>query len=331
MDESTSRGPELEAIRETRRWIDPYVLETPIWGWRNRHISEIVGQDTEVLLKLELFQHTGTFKPRGALANMMGLEPDELARGVTAVSAGNHAIAVGYAAAILGTSAKVVMPSYADPARIETCQSYGAQVVLVDDVHQAFDEVHRIEEDEGRAFVHPFENERTVLGTATVGFELCQQVSDLEAVIVPIGGGGLCAGISAAVKQMKPRCQIFGVEPHGADSMTRSFASGQPERIEAVTTIADSLGAPLAMPYTFSLCRRYLDDLVLIDDDDMRRAMLRLYQGTKLAVEPAGAASTAALVGPLRERLRGKRVALIVCGSNVTPETFARHIADIPS
>ena len=126
------------------------------------------------------------------------------------------------------------MPSYADLARIETCQSYGAQVVLVDDVHQAFDEVHRIEEDEGRAFVHPFENPRTVLGTATVGLELCQQVPDLDAVVVPIGGGGLCAGIAAAVKQMMPRCQVFGVEPRGADSMTRSFASGKPERIEAV-------------------------------------------------------------------------------------------------
>ena len=330
MGELTSSGPDLSAIRETRRRIDPYVLETPIWGWRNRYITDVVGPDTQILLKLELLQHTGTFKPRGALANMMGLKREALARGVTAVSAGNHAIAVGYAAGILGTTAKVVMPNYADPARIETCRSYGAQVVLVDDVHQAFDEVHRIEAEEGRTFVHPFENERTVLGTATVGLELCQQEADLEAVIVPIGGGGLCAGIAAAVRQLQPSCQVFGVEPRGADSMTRSFASGKPERIEAVTTIADSLGSPLAMPYTFGLCRRYLDDLVLIDDDDMRRAMLRLYQGTKLAVEPAGAASTAALVGPLRERLRGKRVALIVCGSNVTPETFARHIAEIP-
>ena len=330
MDESTSGDPELNAIRETRQRIDPYVLETPIWGWRNRYITDIAGPDAQVLLKLELFQHTGTFKPRGALANMMGLERDTLARGVTAVSAGNHAIAVGYAAAILGTTAKVVMPSYADPARIETCQSYGAEVVLVDDVHQAFDEVHRIEAEEGRAFVHPFENPRTVLGTATVGLELCKQCPDLDAVIVPIGGGGLCAGIAAAVKQMQPQCQVLGVEPRGADTMTRSFASGRPERIEAVTTIADSLGSPLAMPYTFGLCQRYVDDLVLIDDDDMRRAMLRLYQGTKLAVEPAGAASTAALVGPLRERLHSKRVALIVCGSNVTPETFAGHIAAIP-
>jgi threonine dehydratase len=322
--------PSLENIRQTRQAIDPYIVETPVWQWRNSHISEVIGPETEVFLKLELFQHTGTFKPRGALNNMMGLSPSKLKRGVTAVSAGNHAIAVAYAAAILGTKAKVVMPKYADPARVGTCRAYGAEIVLTDDVHHAFSEVYRIEREEGLGFVHPFESARTVLGTATVGLELCQQVADLEAVIVPIGGGGLCAGIASAVKQLAPRCQVFGVEPRGADTMYRSFASGKPESIPQVTTIADSLGAPAAMPYTFGLCRRHVDELVLIDDDEMRRAMQRLYRGTKLAVEPAGAASTAALVGPLRERLRGKRVALIICGSNITPATFARHIAEIP-
>jgi len=323
--------PTLEDIRKTRGVIDPYVVETPTWRWHNRHIIDLVGPETEVVLKLELFQHTGTFKPRGALNNMLGLSKQKLKRGVTAVSAGNHAIAVSYGAGILGTKAKVVMPSYADPSRIETCRAYGAEVVLTDDVHQAFEVVYRIEMEEGLGFVHPFENKRTVLGTATIGLELCQQVPDLDAVIVPIGGGGLCAGIASAVKQLQPQCQVFGVEPTGADTMYRSFASGKPESIPRVTTIADSLGSPTAMRYTFGLCHRHLDDLVLIDDDDMRRAMLRLYRGTKLAVEPAGAASTAALTGPLLERLRGKRVALIVCGSNVTPETFARHIAAIPA
>jgi threonine dehydratase len=322
--------PDLNDIRDVRQAIAPYVVETPTWRWSNRTINDIVGPETEVILKLELFQHTGTFKPRGALANMMGLEPRKLKRGVTAVSAGNHAIAVGYAAAILGVSASVVMPKYADPARIELCRSYGAEVILTEDVHHAFAEVQRIEVKQGRSFIHPFENERTVLGTATVGLELCQQVADMDAVIVPIGGGGLCAGIASAVKQLQPNCHVFGVEPRGADTMSRSFASGKPEGIPEVTTIADSLGSPVAMPYTLGLCHRHLDDLVLIDDDDMRRAMLRLYQGTKLAVEPAGAASTAALVGPLRDRLRGKRVALLVCGSTVTPDTVARHNAEIP-
>ena len=287
---------------------------------------EILGPDTEVFLKLELFQYAGTFKPRGALLNMLTLGPDELERGVTAVSAGNHAIAVGFAARALRTSAKVVMISTANPARIEACRAYGAEVVLAGDAHTAFDEVHRIEAEEGRTFVHPFEGRRTVLGTATVGFELGHQVTDLDAVIVPIGGGGLCAGVATAIKLLQPTCQVFGVEPEGADTMHRSFAAGEPAAIDRVRTIADSLGAPYAAPYSFELCRRHVDELVKIDDEAMRRSMGLLFRDMKLAVEPAGAAATAALCGPLQKRLRGKRVGLIVCGTNIDPGTFHQQV-----
>ena len=314
--------PTLSEIEETRRKIAPYVVETPVWQWRNRHILAHIAPETEVFLKLELFQHTGTFKPRGALANMMALDEAALARGVTAVSAGNHAIATAYAAQIMGTTAKVVMPRYANPARIELCQAYGGEVVLVNDVHEAFDRVRQIETGEKRAFIHPFEGKLTALGAATVGLELARQVANLDAVIAPIGGGGLCAGVAAAVKQIQPRCQIYGVEPEGADTMYRSFASGRPEAIDKVRTIADSLGAPHAAPYSFGLCRKYVTEIVRISDDEMRRAMLRLYRGVKLAVEPAGAAATAALCGPLREKLAGRRVGVIVCGANIDVESF---------
>ena len=155
--------------------------------------------------------------------------------------------------------------------------------------------------------------------------ELCAQ-AELDAVIIPIGGGGLCAGVSAAVKTIAPACQVFGVEPVGADTMSRSFAAGSPQSIDAVRTIADSLGAPFAGAYTFALCRRFVDDLVLVDDDALRDAMRFLVATAKLAVEPAGAAATAALLGPLRSRLEGKRVAVIVCGGNIAPATFARHL-----
>src|SRR5262249_53464525 len=193
---------------------------------------------------------------------MLTLPAAALARGVTAVSAGNHAIAVAYAAKTLGTTAKVVMMKTANPFRVERCRSYGADVVLAEDVHAAFDTVRRIERDEGRTFVHPFEGERTILGTATLGFEWCRQASDLDAIIVPMGGGGLAAGAACAVKQLRPDCQAFGVEPEGADSMHRSFAAGSPQAIERVATIADSLGAPYAAPYSFGICRRFLDELV---------------------------------------------------------------------
>jgi threonine dehydratase len=154
-----------------------------------------------------------------------------------------------------------------------------------------------------------------------------EQAPELDAVIVPIGGGGLCAGVAAAVKQLSPKTQVFGVEPVGADSMHRSFKAGSPQSIEAVRTIADSLGAPYALPYSFEMCRRFVDELVLVDDDQLRDSMRLLFTQAKLACEPAGAAATAALVNPLRSRLFGKRVGLIVCGSNIDPETFAKHLA----
>jgi threonine dehydratase len=257
---------------------------------------------------------------------MLDLPPDALARGVTAVSAGNHAMAVGYAARALGTTAKVVMPRTASPARIEGSRAYGAEVVLVEDVHAAFAKVKEIEAQEGRTFIHPFEGPLTALGTATLGLELLAQAPDLDAVIVPIGGGGLCAGVAAAVKQASPRTLVFGVEPEGADSMHRSFRAGKPESIDKVRTIADSLGAPYAAPYSFALCKRFVDDLALVTDDQLRAAMGLLFRSAKLAVEPAGAAATAALCGPLRERLAGKKVGVIVCGANIDAATFAKHL-----
>lgn len=319
--------PDLAEIRAARERLGDRVRETPVWEWRGREIEAAAAPGTRAVLKLELFQYAGTFKPRGALLNMLELSPAALERGVTAVSAGNHAMAVGFAASTLGTTAKVVMPKSASRARVEGCRAYGAEVVLVDDVHQAFAEVERIEREEGRSFVHPFEGRLTALGTAGVGLELASQVRDLDTVIVPIGGGGLAAGVANAIKLAQPRCRVFGVEPEGADTMHRSFAAGTPQSIDRVDTIADSLGAPHAAPYTFALCRRFLDGLVKVSDDELRSAMGLLFREAKLAVEPAGAAATAALVGPLRDQLAGRRVGLIVCGANIGAATFGRHLA----
>jgi threonine dehydratase len=319
-----AQAPTLEEIRAARARIRPYVVETPVWRWRGDEVERACG--TQPILKLELFQHAGSFKPRGALCNMLAMSAAELERGVTAVSAGNHAMAVGYAARALGTSAKVVMPKSANPARVEGCRAFGAEVVLVDDVHAAFATVKQIEAAEGRTFVHPFEGKLTATGTATLGLELCEQAPALDAVIVPIGGGGLCAGVAAAMKQLHPEVKIFGVEPEGADTMHRSFRSGKPEGIDKVRTIADSLGAPHAAPYSFALCQRFVDELVLVSDDQLRAAMKLIFRGAKLAVEPAGAAATAALCGPLRDKLAGKQVAVIVCGANIDAQGYALHI-----
>jgi len=182
------RPPTLAEIRTAKERFGALIAETPVWHWRGNLLERAVGAETAVFLKLELFQFAGTFKPRGALNVMLSLARAALDRGVTAVSAGNHAMAVSYAARALKTTAKVVMPKNANPARVAGCKAYGAQVELVDDVHRAFERVHQIEAEEGRTFVHPFEGPLTATGTATVGLELCAQVPQLDAVIVPIGG-----------------------------------------------------------------------------------------------------------------------------------------------
>ena len=321
-------GPDLSSIRAARERLGDRVVTTPVREWDDPVLQKTIAPGTRVFLKEELFQKTGTFKPRGALTVMLDLTADALARGVTAVSAGNHAMAVAYAAGVLGTTAKVVMPRSANPFRVARCRELGADVELVEDVHAAFARVKQIESEEGRTFVHPFEGPLTALGTATLGLELVEQVPGLDAVVIPIGGGGLCAGVAAAVKQARPACRVYGVEPEGADSMRRSFDAGSPQAIDRVRTIADSLGAPHAAPYSFALCRRYVDDVVLVDDDALRRAMALVFASAKLAVEPAGAAATAALAGPLREKLAGLRVGLVVCGANIDPATFAKHLLD---
>jgi threonine dehydratase len=318
--------PDVAAIQRAHRTLQPWIRETPTWALEGHRLRARLDDGTRVTLKLELFQHTGSFKPRGALCVMQALDDATLRRGITAVSAGNHAMAVAYAARVLGSHAKVAMPRTADPARVQACRELGGEVVLTDDIASAFALAEELQRAEGRHFVHPFEGPRTALGTATLGYEFLRQTGQLDAVFVPIGGGGLCAGMACAIKQLQPRCKVYGVEPVGADSMHRSFAAGSPQKIERVATIADSLGAPYALPYSFALCRHFVDELVTVDDDELCSAMALLFADAKLAVEPAGAAATAAMLQQ-RSAVAGKRVGVIVCGANVSPETFSNCLA----
>jgi len=313
-------APPIDEVRILQRRLQEWLQLTPVL--RCRPLEQRLGGSIEIHAKMEFLQQTGTFKPRGALSTILDLDPQQLKAGVTAVSAGNHAIATAFAARAVGTTAKVVMIMNASPVRIEACRQYGAEVMLADDVHAAFELAEEIREKEGRYFVHPFEGPNVALGTGTVGLEICEQVGEFDVIIIPIGGGGLCAGISSAVKQIYPACTVIGVEPEGADSMHRSFASGQPEAIEKVTTIADSLGAPFAAPYSFELCRQNVDELVMVNDDEIKESMGMLFRDLKIAVEPACAASTAALCGSLNGRLAGKKVVLLLCGSNIDWQTF---------
>lgn len=319
--------PDIPDVRRLAGRLRQWLVRTPVL--RCRDLEARLGRGLAITGKLEFLQRTGTFKPRGALSVILGLDRDQLAAGVTAVSAGNHAVATAYAARAVGTSAKVVMTRNANPARLDACRGYGAEVVLAGNIREAFEKVDEIRTREGRYFVHPFEGEAVVRGTATVGLEICEQVGhptgNFDALLIPIGGGGLCAGIASAVRQLKPECEIFGVEPEGADSMHRSFASGRPEAIEEVRTIADSLGAPFAMPMSFELCRASVNRLVRVSDDALRGAMRLLFSDLKIAVEPACAATTAALAGPLADELEGKHVVLVLCGSNTDWATWQQQ------
>ncbi len=313
-------------IRAARGLLGARIRHTPVQPLSGPAVEAAFAPGTRALMKLELFQHTGSFKARGALLNVLMLGEAERARGICAISAGNHAIAAAFAAQAVGTSAKVVMKADSSPFRIEQCRRYGAEIELVADVLAGFRRVQEIAAEEGRAFIHPYEGLRVAAGTGTLGLEFIEEAPELDAVIVPIGGGGLAAGVSTAVKLARPSCEVFGVEPYGADTMYRSFASGKPEAIDKVRTIADSLGAPYALPISFALCRASIEEIVRVEDAEMVAAMRFLLEHARLAVEPAGAAATAALLGPLRERLAGRRVGLIVCGSNIDAAGYARLI-----
>ena len=323
-------APTIEAIRANRARLGDLVITTSVRRVVDDALATAVGASTQVWLKEELFQRTGSFKPRGALSVMLDMDAAALSRGVTGVSAGNHAISLGYSARILGTTAKVVMPKTANPFRIKVCREFGATVELVDTVHDAFARVKEIEATEGRTFVHPYEGPKTTLGTASVGVEFIDQVravgASLDAVIIATGGGGLSGGVACAFKQLSPRITVYAVEPEGADSLHRSFKAGSPQAIEVVRTIADSLGAPRCEPYSFAINRMFVDEVVLVSDEQIREAMRLHFRVSKLVVEPAGAATLAALMYPLRERLAGKSVGLVVCGGNVDTETYSKQV-----
>lgn len=327
--ESLEPHPTLDQIRKTAARISPFVLRTPIVRWPTDRFRGLLSSN--VSLKLELLQRTGTFKARGALSSVLSLSRADRAAGITAVSAGNHAIAAAYAASVTGTTAKVVMIDTASPVRIEAARSFGAEVVLAESGEAAFTQMDRIRAEEGRTVIHPFDGAPVALGTGTLGLEILAQLPRLDALVIAVGGGGLAGGVGAALKQLCADCRLYGVEPRGADNMSRSIAKGAPQKVDRVNTIADSLAPPFSMQYSFDLCKSYLDDIVLVDDDEIRTAMGLFFEEAKLAVEPAGAAALAAALGPLRERLRGRNVCVLVCGSNIDAERYFGHIGQSDS
>ncbi|MEO1541767.1 MAG: pyridoxal-phosphate dependent enzyme [Pseudomonadota bacterium] len=318
----TAPGPTLPEIDDAAKRLRGRIVETPFVPLGHSRFHDRLPAGAHVRMKLELFQTAGSFKTRGVLLTLDGMSKAEREAGVVAFSGGNHGLAVATAAEAMEVAATIVMPQATDPARVEGCRARGATVELVPDIAAALARMEEIAAG-GATAIHPFEGEGMVLGAATCGYEMICNTPTLDAVIVPVGGGGLIGGISRAVKLFSPECTVIGVEPVGADSLTRSIDAGAPQVLERVDTIADSLGAPRAMPMSYGVAAAHVDRMVLIEDDAMRDGMRLLFDAMKLIAEPACAAALAALIGPLREELAGKSVGIIACGSNISLERFS--------
>ncbi|MBI4161706.1 MAG: pyridoxal-phosphate dependent enzyme [Acidobacteria bacterium] len=315
--------PSLDGIRKAARDNREFLHRTPTV--RSETLGRLAG--CELFLKLENLQKTGSFKPRGALHNMRSLPEADRRRGVVTISAGNHAQGVAFAGRILGIPATVVMPESASPPKVEAARGYGARVVLHGDVRAAFAKLEEIRREEGLAYVHAFDDPRTVEGQGTLGLEILEEVPDAHAVVAGIGGGGLISGIAVAVKSLRPGTRMIGVEPEGAATMRDSFRAGRPMRLERIDTIADGLAPPFVGDLNFALCRDRLEAVVVVSDDEIRGAVRLLLERCKVLAEPAGAAALAALLARRAGIPPGARVVCVVSGGNVDRRRLAEILA----
>lgn len=317
----------LELLREVHAGLQASVHHTPLI--LSRTLSERVS--APVHLKCENLQRTGSFKVRGALHRMRTLDDDERKRGVITISAGNHAQAVAWAAAMTGVASTVVMPEHASGTKVRASREYGADVILHGDPGEAFARAFQIGEERGLVFVHPFDDPHVIAGQASCMLEVLDDLPDVRTVVVPVGGGGLMSGITAAVAAAAPHVGVWGVEPEGAAAMHRSLETGSPVHLDAVHTVADGLAAPMAGELNFELIRRHAKGVVVVSDDEIVRAMRLLLERTKLLVEPAGAAGLGALLEGRIPLHGGEPVVVILSGGNVDLALLARLLTEDPS
>jgi threonine dehydratase len=296
------------------------VHRTPIFS--ATQFGETLG--LSLWLKAELFQKTGSFKPRGALNRLRNTPREDLDRGLISASAGNHAQGLAWAARQVGAACTVVMPAQASPTKAAATRGYGAEVILEGSMEQVFDIMRRIQEDRGHVFVHPFDDPLVIAGQGTIGLEIVEQVPEVEVIVCPLGGGGLISGIALAAKSLRPEVLVYGVEPNGAAAMRRSWDEGRPVRLDSLDTIADGLASPMAGEVTYPMTRRYVDDVIVLSDEEILDGLTALLNYAKLYAEPAGAAATAALLAgkvPLR---RGQTVVSVVSGGNFDLDRLGR-------
>lgn len=285
-----------------------------------------INTESEIYLKTENLQITGSFKVRGAYYRMSCLSDDEKAKGVIACSAGNHAQGVALAAAKNGIKSIICLPDGAPISKVEATKSYGAEICLVKGVYDdAYAEALRLKDEYGYTFIHPFDDEDVIAGQGTIGLELLEQIPDIDAVIVPIGGGGLVSGVAYAIKSLDPKIKVYGVQAAGAPSMYNSIRDKKIERLETVSTIADGIAVKEPGENTFRIISDYVDDIVTVTDDEISAAILALMEQQKLVTEGAGAVSVAAAMFN-KVPIKGKKAVCLLSGGNIDVTILSRVI-----
>jgi threonine dehydratase len=316
-------GEWLREIEQARRRIAGGVLVSPCI--ESASLSELTGM--RIFCKLDNLQRTGSFKERGARNALLQLPRPQCRRGVIAASAGNHALGLAYHGSLLGIPVTVVMPRFAPLIKSSTCRRLGAQVILHGDTFAAAkDEADRLSREEGFAYVHGYDDPAIIMGQGTMGLEILDQVREVEAVVVPIGGGGLIAGVAAAIKAKRPKVRIVGVESVRTPTFTKALRAGRPAKISGATTLADGLCVPQIGALAFAIARSRLDEVVRVSEDEIALAILRILELEKTVVEGAGATPLAACLSGKLKQLRGKRVVLALCGGNIDPNILDRVI-----
>jgi threonine dehydratase len=271
----------------------------------------------QVLLKAEFLQKTGSFKVRGVLNKISRLTPEEKAAGLISVSAGNHAQALAFGATAEGVRSTIVMPATASPLKVQASREYGAEIVLHGNAREAFAKMDELQQQHGYTLVHPYNDLDIIAGHGTVGLEIVDDVPDVDVVVVPVGGGGLLSGIAAAVKQRRPQTRVYGVEPTGAATLRLALDAGHVVKLETVQTIADGLAAPMTGDIVLEHVRAFVDDVVLVTDDQIRDALRTVLQRCKFLLEPAGAASIAAILARAIPLQPDERVVAVASGGNI--------------
>jgi threonine dehydratase len=316
---TTSSIVSLDDVYRARERIGDRLHRTPLL--RSATLSEQVGAD--VRFKAELFQRTGSFKPRGVLNKLATLTDDEKQHGVISISAGNHAQAVAYASASEGIDALVVMWQTASPMKIAAARGYGATIdTEATDIPSAFERLEELIESTGRTLVHPYDDPYVMAGQGTVGLEMMEDAPDADLVLVQVGGGGLISGIATAVKALRPDARVIAVEPERSPALHESLKAGEPVTVEA-NSIADGLNGPYAGANCVQVCTKLEVESVLVTEDSLKEAFRFMYGRMKLACEVAGAATAAALLSGVVVPERGQTVAAVVSGGNVAPKTAA--------